>query len=166
MQLPWVSSFYAPFYVYVFLFVARDAVASNLTEEAALLQLEPQPVPLEALQPVPQTIWEPAVPGQFLYPGTFWPQLQPQFAQFAQLSPSWENKRGDRQAWTGPYGQLHRFAGQGDQKNNMSKRNMSFPPINRPQSLQFGIHELALVAGVKSVVRAQSLHNWHDSALL
>ena len=116
MQLPWVSSFYASFYVYVFLFVA-DAAASKVpvTEEetAGLLQLQPIE-PLEALEaPVPQTFYAPAAaPGQFWYP----PFLPPQ-TQFAQLSPSWENKRGDRETWTaGPYGQsemkLHRFAGQ------------------------------------------------------
>ena len=58
MQLPWVSSFYASFYFYVFLFVA-DAVASKVpvTEEetAGLLQLQPVE-PLEALEaPVAQT---------------------------------------------------------------------------------------------------------------
>lgn len=119
MQLPWVSSFYASFYVYVVLFVA-DAAASKVpvTEEenAGLLQLQPVE-PLEALEaPVPQTFYAAAAPGQFWYP----PFLPPQTVQtqFAQLSPSWENKRGDRETWTaGPYGQsemkLHRFAGQG-----------------------------------------------------
>ena len=135
-QLPWVSSFYASFYFYVFLFVA-DAVASKVpvTEEetAGLLQLQPVE-PLEALEaPVAQTFYGPAAaPGQFWYP----PFLPPQ-TQFAQLSPSWENRRGDRETWTaGPYGQsemkLHRFAGQGRREKQHVKTcwNMSFPRIN------------------------------------
>lgn len=147
------ASFYASFYFYVFLFVA-DAVASKVpvTEEetAGLLQLQPVE-PLEALEaPVAQTFYGPAAaPGQFWYP----PFLPPQ-TQFAQLSPSWENRRGDRETWTaGPYGQsemkLHRFAGGGDLSHG--DHPLTGPLLTRPAPVPAPAMVPAMVPAVPAV---------------